>query len=88
MEAIAPGIESIVNDPGLIYQSELDDILLGIITLYGLVTESEITRKFNSYSGEKFTKMDVLEMILTRDSLKSRFLSFERGTRCSCKRSI
>ena len=79
MEAIAPGIESIVNDPGLIYQSELDDILLGIITLYGLVTESEITRKFNSYSGEKFTKMDVLEMILTRDSLKSRFLSFERG---------
>ena len=68
-KALAPKIQSILNDKDFINQNALDLIACGIVNRYGILSEAEMRRKFNHYSGQKFTKDDLAEMILSRDRL-------------------
>jgi len=69
MAAIAPKIDAIISDTDLFNQTVLDLFTLGVVNMYGILSEAELTRKLNQYSGEKCTKLDILEMILLRDKL-------------------
>ena len=80
-KALAPKIQSIFNDTDFIIQNALDLLALGIVNRYGILSETEMRRKFNHYSGQKFTKNDIAEMILSRDRLSGDIRFLDIGNR-------
>lgn len=81
LDAVTPKIDSILSDKDFIYQDYLDLMACGVVNMYGILSETEMVRKFNYYSGEKFTKMDLLDMILRRDRLKREIRYYKENDR-------